>query len=339
MAEARMKLPERVTICEVGTRDGFQIEPDFIPTEQKIEVVNLLAAAGMPRIEVTSFVHPKVVPQLRDAEAVMAGIDRRPGTRYAALVPNDKGAVRAADAGVDVIHTVLSASESHNLANVNMTIAESLEKLRAVLDVAGKARLPVQCGISTSFGCPFEGDVPLVRLEGIVRRLVDLGAHGIGLADTTGMANPRQVTRVLEHLMPKFSGIEWTLHTHDTRAMAIPNILAAMEYGVANFDSSIGGLGGCPFAPGASGNVCTEDLVHCLHAMGVSTGIDLDRLIAVSRRVQEIVGRTLPGQIVKAGKSDRKYPAPDGVVARLAEPRPSLSAHPRMTPGSPPPLQ
>ena len=312
-----MKLPERVTICEVGTRDGFQIEPDFIPTEQKIEVVNLLVAAGMPRIEVTSFVHPKVVPQLRDAETVMAGIDRRPGTRYAALVPNDKGAVRAADAGVDAIHTVLSASESHNLANVNMTIAESLEKLRAVLDVAGKAGRPVQCGISTSFGCPFEGDVPLARLEGIVRRLVDLGARGIGLADTTGMANPRQVARVLEHLMPKFSGIEWTLHTHDTRAMAIPNILAAMEYGVTNFDSSIGGLGGCPFAPGASGNVCTEDLVHCLHAMGVSTGIDLDRLLAVSRRVQEIVGRTLPGQIVKAGKSDRKYPVPDGVAGRL----------------------
>jgi len=150
-----------------------------------------------------------------------------------------------------------------------------------------------------------------------VRRLVDLGARGIGLADTTGMANPRQVTRVLEHLMPKFSGIEWTLHTHDTRAMAIPNILAAMEYGVANFDSSIGGLGGCPFAPGASGNVCTEDLVHCLHAMDVATGIDLDGLIAVSRRVQEIVGRTLPGQIVKAGKSDRKYAVPDAVAARL----------------------
>lgn len=312
-----MKLPERVTICEVGTRDGFQIEPDFIPTEQKIEVVNLLAAAGVPRIEVTSFVHPKVVPQLRDAEEVMAKIRRRPGTRYAALVPNDKGAVRAADAGVDVIHTVVSASESHNLANVNMTIAESLEKLRAVMDVARRANLPVYCGISTSFGCPFEGDVPLAQLESVVRRLVDLGARGIGVADTTGMANPRQVADVLQHLRPKFPGIEWTLHTHDTRAMAIPNILAAMECGVTNFDSSIGGLGGCPFAPGASGNVCSEDLVHCLHAMGVSTGIDLDRLIAVSRRVQEIVGRTLPGQVVKAGKFDRKYPVPDGVAARL----------------------
>ena len=316
-----MRLPERVTICEVGTRDGFQIEPDFIATDVKVEVVDLLSAAGLPRIEVTSFVHPKAVPQLRDAETVMARITRRPGTRYAALVPNDKGAVRAVDAGVDAIHTVLSASESHNLANVNMTIAESVEKLRAVMQVARRANVHVGCGISTSFGCPFEGDVPLTQLESVVRRLVDIGARAIGLADTTGMANPRQVSRVLEHLMPRFAGVEWTLHTHDTRAMAIPNILAAMECGVTNFDASIGGLGGCPFAPGASGNVCTEDLVHCLHAMGVQTGIDLDRLLGVSRRVQEIVGRVLPGQIVKAGPSTRRYPVPDTVAGRLTAAR------------------
>lgn len=312
-----MKLPERVTICEVGTRDGFQIEPDFIPTELKVEVVNRLSDAGVPRIEVTSFVHPKVVPQLRDAEEVMAKIRRRPGTRYAALVPNDKGAVRAVDAGVDVIHTVVSASESHNLANVNMTVAESLEKLRGVMRIADRAKVAVGCGISTSFGCPFEGEVPIARLESVVRRLVDMGAPAIGLADTTGMANPLQVGRVLEHLMPRFPGIEWTLHTHDTRAMAISNILAAMECGVTHLDGSIGGLGGCPFAPGASGNVCSEDLVHCLHAMGVATGIDLDKLIETSKRVQEIVGRTLPGQIVKAGTFTRSYPLPDGVAARL----------------------
>jgi hydroxymethylglutaryl-CoA lyase len=313
-----MQVPERVTICEVGTRDGFQIEPDFIPTEQKVEVVNRLSEAGVPRIEVTSFVHPRAIPQLRDAEAVMAAIRRRPGTRYAALVPNDKGAARAVDAGVDAIHTVLSASESHNLANVNMTIAESIAKLRAVAQIAARAGVPVQCGISTSFGCPFEGDVPVDRLEGVVARLVDLGARGIGLADTTGMANPRQVAIVLERLIPRFPGVEWTLHTHDTRAMAIPNILAAMQLGVTHFDASIGGLGGCPFAPGATGNVCTEDLVHCLHAMDVATGIDLDLLVAVSRRVEQIVGRSLPGQIVKAGPSTRKYPVPDAVAARLA---------------------
>jgi hydroxymethylglutaryl-CoA lyase len=313
-----MKLPERVTICEVGTRDGFQIEPDFIPTERKIEVVNRLSATGMPTIEVTSFVSPKAVPQLRDAEEVMAKITRRPGTVYSALVPNDKGAVRAVDAGVDEIHTVVSASESHNLANVNMTIAESIAKLGAVAEVAHRAGLPVSAGISCSFGCPFEGEVPLSRLESVVARLVDLGARGIGLADTTGMANPAQVSRVLEHLVPRFAAIEWTLHTHDTRAMAIPNILAAMEKGVTHFDASIGGLGGCPFAPGASGNVCTEDLIHCLHAMGVETGVDLDAMIETSRRVQAIVGRILPGQIVKAGKWDRRYPVPDGVRARRA---------------------
>ena len=312
-----MKLPASVTICEVGTRDGFQIEPDFIPTEQKIEVVDRLSATGMPRIEVTSFVSPKAVPALRDAEAVMAGIKRRPETRYSALVPNDKGAVRAVDAGVDDIHTVVSASESHNLANVNMTITESLVKLEATAQVAHRARKPVYAGISCTFGCPFEGDVPLAQLEMVVGRLVGFGAKGIGLADTTGLANPAQVARVIEYLMPRFPGVEWTLHTHDTRAMAIPNILAAMELGVTHIDASIGGLGGCPFAPGASGNVCTEDLVHCLGAMGVETGIDLDALIETCRRVQEIVGRALPGQIVKAGKWTRRYPLPDGVAARL----------------------
>jgi hydroxymethylglutaryl-CoA lyase len=315
-----MKLPAHVTLCEVGTRDGFQIEPAFIPTDEKIEVVDLLSAAGVPRIEVTSFVSPKAIPQLRDAEQVMARIRRRPGTRYAALVPNDKGASRAVDAGVNAIHTVVSASESHNLANVNMTVAESLVKLRGVMEIAARAGVPVQAGISTSFGCPFEGDVPLARLEWVVRELVDMGARAIGVADTTGMANPAQVTRTLEHLMPRFPGVEWTVHTHDTRAMAIPNILAAMELGVTNFDASIGGLGGCPFAPGASGNVCSEDLVHCLHAMGVETGIDLDACIATSRRVQTIVGGALPGQVVKAGKSDRRYPLPDGVAARLPAP-------------------
>ncbi len=312
-----MKLPPGIEICEVGTRDGFQIEPDWIPTELKVEVVNRLAATGIPKIEVTSFVSPKAIPALRDAEQVMAQITRRPGTVYAALVPNDKGAVRAVDAGVDVIHTVLSASESHNLANVNMTIAESLAKLRAVMDVAQRAGKPVYSGISCTFGCPFETDVPLPQLERVVGALVEMGAQGIGLADTTGMANPVQVQRVLERLIPRFPGTEWTLHTHDTRAMAIPNILAALEMGVTHIDASIGGLGGCPFAPGASGNVCTEDLVHCLHAMGVETGVDLDALIETSRRVQEIVGRALPGQIVKAGRWNRRYPVPDGVMARL----------------------
>jgi len=313
-----VRLPPRVVICEVGPRDGFQIEPEFIPTALKVEVIDLLAEAGVPRIEATSFVHPTVVPQMRDAEEVMARIRRRPGTRYAALVPNDRGAVRAVEAGVDELRTVISASESHNLANVNMTIAESLTRLRAVMEVAARARVPVACGISTAFGCPFEGEVPFARLEALVGRLVeDLGARAIGLADTTGMANPRQVAEVFERLLPRFPGVEWTLHTHDTRAMAIANVLAALQVGVTHFDASVGGLGGCPFAPGASGNVCTEDLVHCLHAMGVETGIDLERLLVAARRVEQIVGRPLPGQILKAGPWTRRYPVPDAVAARL----------------------
>lgn len=307
-----------ITICEVGTRDGFQIEPAFIPTEQKIAVVNRLSATGLSKIEVTSFVHPKAIPQLRDAEEVMSKIERRPGTTYTALVPNDKGARRAIEAGVDKIHTVLSASESHNLANVNMTVAESLEKLQAVAQVAHEAGVPLHGGISTALGCPFEGEVPLRQVEFIVGRLVDMGFESIGIADTTGMANPAQVKRTFEYLMPKYPDTHWSLHTHNTRAMAIPNILAAMDCGVADFDSSVGGLGGCPYAPGATGNVCSEDLVHCLHEMGYETGIDLDALIDTAKRVEEIVGYTLPGQVMKAGKSERRYQVPHHVAERLA---------------------
>jgi len=308
----------RINICEVGTRDGFQIEPEFIPTALKIEVVNRLSDTGVAKIEVTSFVHPKAIPQLRDAEEVMRHITRRPGTIYTALVPNDKGAKRAVDAGVDKIHTVLSASESHNLANVNMTVAESLEKLQAVARVAQDANLPLHGGISTTFGCPFEGEVSFGRIESIVARLVDMGFDAIGLADTTGMANPAQVKRTFASLMPKFPGVHWSLHTHNTRAMAIPNILAAIECGVRDFDSSVGGLGGCPYAPGATGNVCSEDLVHCLHEMGFATGIDLDKLIETAKRVEEIVGYTLPGQVMKAGQASRRYHVPHHVVERLA---------------------
>jgi hydroxymethylglutaryl-CoA lyase len=311
-------LPPRVTVCEVGPRDGFQIEPAWIPTELKVEVIDRLSAAGLPRIEATSFVRPDVVPQMRDAEAVMARIRRRPGTVYSALVPNDKGAVRAVDAGVGELHTVLSASESHNLANVNMTVAQSLERLRAVMAVAARAGVPVSAGVATAFGCPFEGEVPLGRLEAVARALVEMGARSISLADTTGRAHPRQVGETFAHLRPRFPEVHWGLHTHDTRAMAIPNVLAAMLEGVTTFDASIGGLGGCPFAPGASGNACTEDLVHCLLAMGVETGVDLDRLLETARRVRELVGHELPGQVVKAGRWDRRYPVPERVAARLA---------------------
>ena len=267
--------------------------------------------------------HPKVVPQLRDAEQVMAGITRRPGTRYAALVPNDKGAVRAVDAGVDAIHTVVSASESHNLANVNMTIAESMAKLRAVMQVAERAEGAGSLRHLDLVRLSVRGRRAAARqLESVVRRLADMGARAIGLADTTGMANPRQVARVLEHLDAEASRGSSGRCTRTTRARwRFPTSWRPWSTASRTSTRSIGGLGGCPFAPGASGNVCSEDLVHCLAAMGVETGIDLDRLIAVSRRVQDIVGRALPGQIVKAGKSTRRYPVPDTVAGRVPSTR------------------
>ena len=313
-----MYRPPSVQICEVGPRDGFQIEPEVIPTEAKIAIVDRVSASAVRRIQVTSFVSPKAIPQLRDAEEVIAGIRRRPGTVYSALVPNERGAQRALDAGVDELDTVLSASDSHNLANVNMPTAESLERLQAVIGAAQRAGVPVIAGISTAFGCPFEGEVPLERLEWIVDELAGRqGVKGVCLADTTGMANPLQVKQTFERLMPRHPGIEWHLHTHDTRAMALPNIIAAMEAGVTRFDASIGGVGGCPFAPGASGNGCTEDIVHCLHAMGVQTEIDLDALIETARYAQDVIGHELPGQVLKAGTADRRYPPPAAVSARL----------------------
>ena len=301
-----------------GRRDGFQIEPDFIPTEQKVEVVNLLVGRRGPPDRGDLLRPPEGRPPAAGRRAGHGAHRAPPGTRYAALVPNDKGAVRAVDAGVDAIHTVVSASESHNLANVNMTIAESMDKLRAVMQVAERAKVPVACGVSTSFGCPFEGDVPLAQLESVVRRLIDMGARAIGLADTTGMANPSGRSRP-RALMPKFPGIDWTLHTHDTRAMAIPNILAALELGVANLDCSIGGLGGCPFAPGASGNVCSEDLVHCLTRWASRR----DRPRPADRGVAASPGHRRPPSRPdrQGGKSTRRYPVPDTVAGRVSAAR------------------
>ncbi len=313
-----MKLAQRVEICEVGMRDGLQIEPGFVSTEEKIEIVNRLSGTGLRRIQVSSFVSPKAVPQLADAAEVFAGIRRAPGVVYSALVPNERGAQRAIEAGVDELDTVLSASDTHNLANVNMTTAESLDRMSAVAEIARRAGVPVVAGISTAFGCPFEGAVPLERLEWLVRGLVALGVKGVCLADTTGMANPLQVQQTFEQLVPRFRGVEWHLHMHDTRAMGIPGILAAMAAGVSHFDASFGGLGGCPFAPGASGNVCTEDLIHCLEAMGVHTGVDLEKLVETATRGEQAVGHPLRGQLIKAGPSSRRYEPPEHVRARLA---------------------
>ena len=303
----------RVYVQEVAVRDGFQIEPRFVPTAEKIALVDALSGTGLAKIEVTSFVSPKSVPNLRDAEEVMRGITRRPGVLYTALVPNLRGAERAIAAGVDELNLVMSASESHNRANLNRSAAQSLEGFAAILKGVRSARTGVNGSISCSFGCPFEGDVPEERVLGFAEAYLELGIRGLTLADTTGMAHPRQVARLTEKVKRRFSQAELTLHFHNTRGMGLANVLAALDAGGDRFDASLGGLGGCPFAPGATGNICTEDLVHMLAAMGYETGVDLDELLAVARRLPAIVGHEVPGQVAKAGKITDLHRLPEGI--------------------------
>lgn len=306
-----MSLPTSVQVVEVGPRDGFQMEKAFIPTEKKIEVINSLARCGFRRMEVTSFISPKAIPQMSDAMEVVAGVDRSTGVCIAALVPNPRGAERAAAAGVDEMVTFVSASESHNRMNVNRSIEESLSGFREVIQIARQAGIPVATGIAVAFGCPFEGEIPPERVGGIVERLLGFGVHHFTLGDTTGMATPPIVTRTCEFLLKRFPDVELSLHFHNTRGIGLVNVFAALQLGLRRYESSVGGLGGCPFAPGATGNVCTEDLVYLLHELGIDTGIDLEQLILVACEVEKIIGRTLPGQVMKAGPRSRRYPMPE----------------------------
>lgn len=300
----------RIYIQEVSVRDGFQIEPEFIPTEQKIALINALSRTGVAKIEVTSFTSPKAIPALADAEAVMCRIDRVPGVQYAALVPNARGAERALSCQVDEVNVVMSASRSHNLANLRMTPEQSLQQFSEIARlVDGKAFL--NASLSTAFGCPFDGDVPLSRVLELVERFVDLGIEGVTLCDTTGVGNPRQVMEICQALRDRWPAMTFTAHFHNTRGMGLANALAALQAGIDRFDASLGGLGGCPFAPGASGNVCTEDLVHMFNAMGYDTRVDLDGLLDVARLLPEIVKHDVPGQVLKAGPSTRRYPLPE----------------------------
>lgn len=301
----------RVYIHEVSVRDGFQIEPEFIPTEQKIALINALSRTGVAKIEVTSFTSPKAIPGLADAEAVMCRIDRVPGVQYAALVPNMRGCERALACKVDEVNMVMSASQSHNMANLRMTSGQSLDQFAEIARaVDGKAFL--NASLSTAFGCPFEGDVPLARVLDIVDRFADIGMQGVTLCDTTGVANPRQVSEVCQVVRDRWPDLVFTAHFHNTRGMGLANALAALRAGIDRFDASLGGLGGCPFAPGASGNVCTEDLVHMFNAMGYATGVDLEGLLELARLLPAMVKHDIPGQVVKAGPSTRRYPLPGG---------------------------
>ncbi|WAH37139.1 hydroxymethylglutaryl-CoA lyase [Alicyclobacillus dauci] len=304
----------QVRITDVVARDGFQIEPNPVPTDVKVEVINALGAAGIHGIEVTSFVHPKAVPQMSDAEAVMGQIKRFPGTTYSVLVPNLRGAQRALATNPDQVNLVVSASESHNRANLRRGTFETLEDYKAVSDLVHQAGVPLQGGIATSFGCPFEGRIPTDRLLTVVKRYVELGVQAVSLADTTGMANPVQVRRLVGLVRERWPGLELHLHFHNTRGMGLANVYAGFLEGITDFDASLGGIGGCPFAPGATGNICTEDTVHMFSEMGVSTGIDLDALMAFARQMEQKLGHELPGQVIKAGKTSELHSLPPNVV-------------------------
>lgn len=305
-----LSCPASVEINEVAPRDGLQIEARFVPTEEKIRWINALSKTGLRRIEATSFTSPKAIPNLRDATDVVTGIQRREGVDITVLVPNVKGTERALACQVDEINLVMSASDSHGLANLRMTPKQSLEQFAAILDASKDSGVFINASLSTTFGCPFEGEVSETQVLELVEQLIGLGIQGITLCDTTGMANPAQVKRLCEAVLERWPQTPFTLHFHNTRGMGLANALVAWQAGITRFDASLGGLGGCPFAPGASGNVCTEDLVHMFETMGVDTGVDLDALLEVAATLPDLIGHDVPGQVVKAGKSTRRYAMP-----------------------------
>ena len=297
------ELPAEVEIREVGPRDGFQNEPEVIPTAEKVRLIDLLTSSGVRRVEVTSFVRADVIPQLSDASEVLAGIERRDGVSLSVLIPNQRGLQRALEMRerFDEISVFLSASETHNRRNVNRSIEESLAGLREVLGTAREAGLRCEGVIATSFGCPYEGHVPPERVLEIAGALVEAGCQEVGFGDTTGMANPRQVREFYASARERLPRAELTAHFHNTRGQGLANVLAALEEGVGSFESSFGELGGCPVPPGSTGNVSTEDVVSMLHEMGIETGISLPALIEASRAAQEVLGRPLGAHVLRAG--------------------------------------
>ena len=293
--------PERAIITEVGSRDGLQSEPVFVPTDQKIALIQALLDAGLRRFEVTSFVSPRAVPQMRDAAEVMAAFRDRDDAHLTALVPNARGAAAAIEAGVDAMVLFASASESHNLKNVNRSRAESLQGFAEIARLAEGTGVALQGAIATAFGCPFEGNVDVDAVVDQAKAYRDLGMGYITLGDTTGMATPANVVERVQALRPVLGDTDLALHFHNTRGVGLACAYAGLSLGVTHYESSIGGLGGCPFVPRATGNVSTEDLVYLFHESGVETGTDLDRLIAAAELAERLVGRELPGQIMKAG--------------------------------------
>ncbi len=313
MNEINMKkqtLGERVFINEVVTRDGFQMESNFIQTEKKIDFINQLSRVGYCKIEVSSFTSARAIPALRDAELVMGRIERNPDVIYTALVPNVRGAQRAMDCGAQEFNLVMSTSETHNRVNLRMSRDESAAQLSEVIELAKLHKVPVNVSLSACFGCPMEGDISQLEVLRWVRYFQLRAVQGVTLCDTTGMAFPSQVRALCAAVIEETPGLEITAHFHNTRGLGAANSLAAYESGIRRFDASAGGLGGCPYAPGATGNVCTEELVHLLELEGIPTGIDLDLLLSLSAELPDLVGHEIPSQLLKAGTRLRKHAAP-----------------------------
>ena len=295
-----------VTVTEVGTRDGFQAEERFIDTAIKAEIIDAMIAAGVRHIEATSFVSPRAVPQLADAQDLLSRLTRRRQAHIAALVPNARGAERALGAGVDEAVCFVSASETHNQTNLNTSMDGSLANVAEVAKIV-RGKVKMRGAVACAFGCPFEGEVPVEAAMRVIDGYASLGFDALTLGDTTGMATPRTVTQLVEAVQRRHPALPIALHFHNTRGVGLANVMVGLDLGIREFESSIAGLGGCPFAPGATGNICTEDLVYLLEESGFDTGIDLSALIEVARHVETVIGRPLPGQVMKAGPRLRRH--------------------------------
>lgn len=302
-----MTWPEKIILCEVALRDGLQNETTMLSTEQKLKLIEGVVDAGVQIVEIGSFVHPKIVPQMADTDEVAKKLRRSPGVEYRCLVANKKGIERAIASGITKVKLTISASESHAKSNLNKTIAELLAGFKECVKFAHSNKTEVSGAISTAFGCPFEGKIPIKRLVDIANRFYDQGITEISLSDTTGMANPRQVYELTSFMQEQFNDVSWFLHFHDTHGMALANIVAGLNAGIIRYDSSLAGLGGCPFAPGASGNIASEDVVHMLDEMGITSGVNLDKMILLAQQLQNWIGRDTDSSILRAGKiSDLK---------------------------------
>jgi hydroxymethylglutaryl-CoA lyase len=300
-------LPARISVREVGPRDGLQNE-DPVPAAAKIALIDQLAKTGVSRIEAVSFVRADAIPQMADADEVWAGVSKDPAIRYSALAPNLRGARRALDAGFTEVEAVVSASETHNRKNVNRSTEQSLDEIAVMISEAHDRAATCQVVVATAWGCPYEGDVPVERVLAVAGRAVADGADAISFGDTTGMATPRRVQDLVGSFRSRHPGVPLNLHFHNTRGTGLANVLAALELGVDDFDASVGGLGGCPYAPGASGNIATEELVYMVEDMGVGTGIDLGAMIEAAGAAERIVGRELSSQVLRAGPRTRTIP-------------------------------